>query len=235
MSVADPRRQRQLQQLVQRLGLTETPVLRWDLLDRALTHPSCSTEANYEQLEFVGDAVIRLVAAELLWQATGEGLVGEWSAVRAMVVSDRSLARLAESYGLDRFLLVGGSATTDYRGVESRLADAFEALLAALYLSTHNLTLIKPWLEPQLQRLVAEVRADPAYQNYKAALQVWTQAHHQTLPTYQVKEVNPQGSSDRFLAEVWVNQQCLGQGSGRSIKAAEKAAAQVAFLKLQAG
>ncbi len=148
-----------------------------------------------------------------------------------MLVSDRVLARIAAGYALERYLLVSDSALKDKLGQESRLAESFEAILAALYLSTHTLEHIRPWLDPHLRDLVSEIQKDPARQNYKAALQEWTQARHKTLPEYRVREIDQDsGSTDRFFAEVWLQGERLGQGSGRSIKAAEQAAAQVAFL-----
>jgi ribonuclease-3 len=105
--------------------------------------------------------------------------------------------------------------------------------LGALYLSTHTLKLIRPWLDPHLQSLAEEIRSDPARQNYKAALQEWTQAHYKALPDYRVTESSDRDLSERFAAEVWFQGQCLGQGTGRSIKAAEQAAAQRAFLAIQ--
>lgn len=236
MPLPDPRRQHQLEKLILRLGLSPSTSIRWDLLDLALTHSSFAPTANYEQLEFVGDAVVRLVTAQFLWQSDPAGDVGEWSAIRSVLVSDRTLAELAQSYGLERFLRLAPSAARDARGEESRLAEAFEALLAALYLSSQDLQLICPWLYPQFERLAQRVRTDPAYQNYKAALQSWTQAHYRVLPEYRVQEIAPQTNltGDRFAAEVWLQGEKLGEGKGRSIKAAEKAAAEVAFLKLQA-
>lgn len=232
MSLSDPRRQKQLQKLVARLGLPNAPV-KWSLLDLALTHPTFSPVANYEQLEFVGDAVMRLVVAELLFEIYPTCSVGELSAIRSILVSDRTLAGLATSYGLERYLLVAPSAAKDSRGYESRLADAFEAVLGALYLSSHNLQLIRPWLDLHLQQLAEEVRTDPAHQNYKAALQAWTQEHYKVLPEYRIQETGQIHETERFTAEVWLKGELLGQGAGRSIKVAEKEAAQIAFLKLQ--
>ena len=68
MPLAYPRRQRQLESLVQKLGLSLEAPIKWELLDLALTHPTVSDSANYEQLEFVGDAVVRLVSAVVLWK-----------------------------------------------------------------------------------------------------------------------------------------------------------------------
>lgn len=232
MTLAYPHRQKQLQNLIQKLGLADSTALHWDLVDLALTHPTISATANYEQLEFVGDAVIRLVAAEFLFETYPDLPVGEFTAIRSVLVSDRTLARLAAGYSLDRYLLVSDSAFKDKLGRESRLAEAFEALLGALYLSTHSLKLIRPWLDNHLRELVTEIRTDPARQNYKAALQEWTQANYKTLPEYRVIESDSDTIAARFTAEVWLRGERLGKGSGRSIKAAEQAAAQVAYLEI---
>lgn len=234
MTLPYPHRQKQLQSLVQKLGLLDLSAIQWHLLDLALTHPTYSATANYEQLEFVGDAVVRLVAAEFLFETYPDLPVGEFTAVRSVLVSDRTLARLAAGYTLDRYMLVSDSALKDKLGRESRLAEAFEALLGALYLSTHSLVLIRPWLDASLQELVTEIRTDPARQNYKAALQEWTQAKYKTLPEYRVTEAAGEPGSDRFTAEVWLYGEQLGAGNGRSIKAAEQAAAQAAFLAVLA-
>jgi ribonuclease III len=229
-----PHRQRQLDKLIQKLGLDEKAAVRWSLVDLALTHPTISADANYEQLEFVGDAVIRMAVAEFLLESHPELSVGEFSAIRSVLVSDRTLAQLASHYGLERYLLMSDSALGDVAGQESRLAEAFEALLGALYLSTHTLELVRVWLKPHLERLTIEVQRDPALQNYKAALQEWTQAHYKALPEYRVRETAPtHNSAHRFTAEVWFQGQLLGQATGRSIKQSEQAAAQVAFLTLQ--
>ena len=233
MTLSYPRRQKQLQSLVNRLGLPAQAPVKWQLLDLALTHPTVSTEANYEQLEFMGDAVVRLVAAEVLWETYPDCPVGEYAAIRSVLVSDRILAQLADEYGFELYLLVAGSATGDKAGQETRLADAFEAVLGALYLSTHSMELVRPWLDPHFKKLAAQIRSDPARLNYKAALQEWTQAHFKVLPEYRVQETpQPHGALERFTAEVWLQGRRLGGGTGRSIKAAEQVAAQVAFLAL---
>lgn len=233
MTLIYPRRQKQLQILVQKLGLSASAPVQWELLDLALTHSSVSAQANYEQLEFVGDAVVRLVAAEILWETYQDCPVGEFAAIRSVLVSDRILATLATEYGLELYLLVSGSATTDKAGQESRLADAFEAVLGALYLSTHTLELVRPWLDPHFKQLAEGIRSDPARLNYKAALQEWTQGQFKVLPEYRVQETNqPHDAVERFTAEVWLQGRQLGKGTGRSIKAAEQASAQVAFLAL---
>ena len=148
-------------------------------------------------------------------------------------MSDRILAQISDSYGFDRYLLLAASAVGDPSGRVSRLADAFEAVLAALYLTTNNLQLVRPWLDPHFQRLATEILEDPARQNYKDALQEWTQAHYKALPEYRVREDNVAiDRLHRFIAEVWFRDRQLGAGTGHSKKAAEQAAAKVAFTQL---
>ncbi len=237
-----PRRQQDLENFVQRLGVQMVAagddrmaleqLLRWDLLDRALTHATVSAD-NYEQLEFVGDAVVKLAAAEFLLETYPQLDVGEFTALRSVLVSDRHLAKVADSYGFDRYLIVAASAQFDNAGRASRLADAFEAVLAALYLSSHDLRLIRPWLDPRFHQAATEILADPARQNYKAALQNLTQSRLKLLPEYRSTEISPiHNAPERFEAGVWVQGECLGRGRGRSIKAAQQAAAQQAFLRL---
>ncbi len=239
----DPRRQKQLQKFIQKLGLPSTTPVNWSLLNLALTHPSISHTDNYEQLEFVGDSVVRLIAAELLLEIYPQEPVGEFAAIRSILVSDRVLAELAETYGIEPYLLIGTNATGNPVGRQSWLADAFEAVLGALYLSTHNMDLIRPWLDRALKTKAAEVRKDPARLNYKDALQEWTQRKYKILPEYRVREnklfkssVNRTDLSvqtERFLAEVWLKDRFLGKGYGRSKKASEQAAAKEAFLTIR--
>lgn len=234
MLFSTPYREKQLRTLVQKLGLPESAPVRWDLLDLALTHPTASASANYERLEFVGDAVVKLAAAEFLFATYPESDEGELSAMRGALVSDRLLAEISDRYGLDRYLLVSGSTQADHLGRETRLAAALEALLAALYLSTHTLELVYPWLDLHLKEHAERIRQDPTLENYKGALQGLTQAYYQMLPEYRITETGQlYGDPERFVAEVWVQERLWGRGKGRSKKAAEQVAAQIAFLALQ--
>lgn len=232
MSEIDYQRYKQLQRFVQKLGLPSSEAINWSLLDLALTHPSVAADANYEQLEFVGDAVVRLAASEVLMETYPQSRVGEFAALRSVMVSDRVLAEFARSFGVERYLLVANSAAKNYAGEQSRLADAFEAVLGALYLSTQTMELVRPWLDGLLLEQAERIRRDPARQNYKDALQEWTQARHKVLPEYRVRETGrgEYNENDRFTAEVWLHDRRLGIGTGRSKKAAEQAAAKTAFL-----
>ena len=113
------------------------------------------------------------------------------------------------------------------------MADTFEAVLGALYLSAANLSLIRPWLDAHFERLTRILQTDPARQNYKAALQELTQSHYKALPVYKATEISQiHGDEERFHAEAWFQDRRLGEGKGRSIKLAEQAAAKVALITL---
>ena len=234
MTTIYPHRQKQLTKLIEKLGLKPSPPIQWQLLDLALTHPSVSATANYEELEFFGDAVVRLVASEWLLETYPQGTVGEYSAVRKVLVSDRILGEIAASYGFDRYLLIAPQAKIDLSKQLPRLADVLESVLGALYLSTHTSELIRPWLDLHWQPIATAVLEDPALQNYKDALQELTQSHHKLLPTYQVSQpITLISEEERFTAEVFLQGKLLGTGKGRSKKAAEQEAAKVAFFSLR--
>ncbi|PSN11779.1 ribonuclease III [filamentous cyanobacterium CCP5] len=229
----DPTRQRNLQRCLLKLGVPETPNLNWALLDQALTHASASS-TNYEQLEFLGDAALRLAAAEFLLEAYPQATVGELAAVRSRLVSDHTLADLGDLLGLESYLQVSASASRDVAGRRSRLADAFEAVLGVLYLHDHSLTLIRSWLDTHMARLAEQIRRDPTLQNYKAALQEITQATGGGLPEYRTEEISQiHGDTERFASTVWFQERLWGEGRGASMKQAEQAAARMAYEPLK--
>lgn len=228
-----PSRQKQLQRCVQKLGLPPSTSLTWSRLDLALTHVSADPANNYEQLELLGDAVLRLAATECLQAQFPEATVGELSALRSILTSDRTLAQLADQLGLITYLRVSEAAQKDTLGQPARLADALEAVLAALYLETHDLSLIRPWLDHHLQRKARAIRQDPAQQNPKVRLQELTQAHTKTRPEYRTVEQHPiDGDPQRFQSQVWFQDRRWGTGYGPTKKQAEQKAAAAAYAGL---
>ncbi|MFK8181774.1 MAG: ribonuclease III [Phormidesmis sp.] len=222
--------------VTQLLSLLEIPreAVKTELMALALIDISSSAERNNEKLEFLGDAALRLAAAEFLMECYPNMALGEMSAIRSQLVSDRTLATIAKHYNLSQYLQLSKSAKGDKAGADSRLADAIEAILGALYLSAGNLSLIRPWLDAHLERLTQSLQTDPARQNYKAALQELTQSHYKLLPIYKSKEISQvHGDTERFHAQAWFQGKLLGEGKGRSIKFAEQAAAKVAYDTLQ--
>ena len=215
-----------LRHCILRLGIPDTESVKWDLLSRALTHASASTQQNNEQLEFLGDAVLRLATGEFLMERYPQASVGELSTVRSYLVSDQTLTGIAEKVDLESFLQVSAAAAGDHAARPARLADAVEAILAVLYLSTGDLRLVRPWLDPHLEPLVTQLTQNPARHNPKTALQELLQKQYKTLPEYRTIEVSAvHGDVERFRSEVWFHDRFLGAGVGASRKAAEQAAA----------
>ncbi|WP_019501280.1 ribonuclease III family protein [Pseudanabaena sp. PCC 6802] len=241
----DPRRQRELNRLLAHLGIDSSHKINWQILDLSLVHPSYSTTTNNDVLEFVGDSVLRLATSMWLHENYSDRKVGELAALRSHLVSDRVIAEIAAVYDLDRLLVMSNAARNDATAVRSRLAAGLEAVLAALYLSTNDFSLIRSWLDPHLEQAAQKLMSEPALGNYKVALQELTQARWKLLPQYQT--LDPQDAEDDgagnktgtdgqelFTVEVWVADRCWGKGQGKSIKAAQQAAAAVALQALQA-
>jgi ribonuclease-3 len=225
-----PSRQRQLEQWIQNSALPVVGEPNWVRLSQALTHKSVDTVHNYEQLELLGDAVLRLAATECLQETFPNASVGELSAVRSVLISDRALAQLAQGLDLANCLTVARGMTVG----PTHLADALEAVVAVLYLETHTLGPVRAWLDDSLLRLAAAVRQDPARQNYKVALQELTQAHNKTLPQYRTLEQRAvDGDPQRYTSTVWFRETCWGSGYGPTKKQAEQAAAAAAYDRLR--
>ncbi len=237
----DPRRQKELIRLLEQLGINcinSSQKIDWEMLDLSLIHPSYSTTRNNDQLEFIGDSVLRMAATLWLSEKYAESKVGELAALRSHLVSDRTIAEIASAYDLDSFLLMSNSAHNDIKALQSRLAAALEALLAALYLSTNNFSLIRSWLDLHLEEAAIKLLTEPSLGNYKVALQELTQSRWKLLPDYQVvnrPSDRPGEGEELFTVEVWFRELCWGKGQGKSIKAAEQAAAAVALKALQTG
>jgi ribonuclease III len=230
--IPDPTRQKALEKFIRRLELQDTETICWSLLDQALLHPSWTNRSqkpdeNNDRLEFLGDSVIRLLVSEFLFEVYAEQNSGELTAVRAVLVSDQTFSEWGEQLDLDQFLVIGSSA--DDGGRASRLADCFEAVLGALYLSTGNFSLIRPWLLPLVEKMTQEILNDPTRGNYKAALQELTQAKNTELPEYRLVGQTDEGKPI-FISEVWFWGERWGRGEGPSKKKAEQAAAKEAYL-----
>ncbi len=222
-----------LDALIDQLGVAKEDI-NLELLRLAMVDISSSPDVNNEKLEFLGDAALRLAAAEFLLERYADMPLGEMSAVRSQIVSDRILTIIAKHYRLSHYLQLSKSAKGDTAGTDSRLADTIEAVLGALYMSAGNLSLIRPWLDGHFERLTNELSGDPAKQNYKAAVQELTQAYYKSLPTYKVTEISQEhGHEERFHAQIWFQEKLWGEGKGRSMKMAQQAAAKVAFGALR--
>ncbi len=233
----DPsQRHQEIDALLASLGFS-TPK-EYSLYERALTHSSFSYEyklsplENYERLEFLGDAVLKLVVSRYLFHRFPEYREGELTKIRSVIVSDAILADLASDFHLGDYMVFGGSeAKSGGRKKPSNLACGFEALLGALYLDG-KISEIHPFLTNILEELVTHVDLSKTKYNYKAALQELTQAENGILPSYKTVQESGPSHNKTFHVEVWVNGEAVGYGSGKSKKEAQQNAARVALETL---
>ena len=228
-----------LQELLIRLGLQQpADEAALQPLRTALTHTSAGLEVNHEELEFLGDAVLRLACAEFLEQNHPNLSVGERSAFRAQLVSDRWLAELAAELQLDGLIKQGSATAADTTARATVRAECCEALVGAVYLAwggaDGGLHAVRQWLDPQWQRSCLELASDPHRHNWKSALQELTQAQHVGLPSYATTEENSNhGDQRRFRSVVSVNAKEQGCGWGPSRRLAEQDAAREALEQLK--
>ena len=226
-----PERRQELEGLAQRLGHRFENL---ELLDQALRHSSYAHEnpecgVSNERLEFLGDAVLDLTVSTLLLAQFPQSSEGDLSRGRAALVNARQLALLARDLGLGVHLLVGRTEERqEGREKPSLLADALEAVLAAVYLDgglAAVATLTERWFTPLL------ATALPG-QDFKTALQELTQARYKALPTYHLLAESGPGHAKHFQVEVRINEVPLAQGEGCTKKQAAQRAARLALEKL---
>jgi ribonuclease-3 len=206
------------------------------LLHQSLSHRSWCAEQggapSNERLEFLGDAVLGLVVAEHCFRRFPEMPEGELAKVRAAVVNARVLAEVADELDIGSALLLGkGEETSGGRTKPSILADAFEAVIGALYLEagwTAAEQMILGFLAPRIERAAAE----PDDFDQKGLLQELTVRQGVGIPRYVVVGSGP--DHDRqFEAEVFVNGVRRGAGAGGTKKDAEQEAARQALSELR--
>jgi ribonuclease III len=222
----------QLNGLQALLGITFSDATR---LRRALVHSSYLNEnpdyesGDNERLEFLGDAIVDLLAAEYLYQRFPDSPEGDLTALRASLVRTPTLARFAAQFDLGRYLWLGrGEEKSGGRTRPGLLADAFEAVVAALYLDKGPEAprrLLWPLLESETNALVADDQA----RNAKGRLQEWAQGALQSTPSYRTVEASGPDHARLFTVEVMVAGQVLARGQGHSKQAAEEAAARAAL------
>ena len=202
-------------------------------INQSLTHSSANRVVNYENLEFLGDAVLRLIASDFIKSKYPDMQVGERSELRSQLVSDQWLEEVGNKINIKNVLLIGNKALRDKSAKATIQAEATEALIGALYESLTILEPIKNWLIPFWEDKSQEVLSDPHRQNYKSALQEWSQSKGLSIPTYKTIEINKKHNNPkRFFCTVYIKDQPIGKGWGKSMKLAEKEAANKALKKL---
>ena len=200
------------------------------LLETALTHASFAHEqdtgCSNERLEFLGDAVLGLVIAELLYAAHPEWSEGELTRARAALVNQRSLAGCAREMGLGRFVKLGRTEErTAGEHKDSILADCFEAMLGAVYLDGGA-----GGAQAILERAFGEAIQRGAVRDPKSAFQEWAHASFQRTPSYRTTvDTGTENDEQRFTVQVQIDDEVWGTGSGRSKRVAEQGAAEEAL------
>ena len=201
------------------------------LLSEALNHSSYANEhrdglGSNERLEFLGDSVLGFVSAEFLFKGNLGLPEGDLTRMRASLVCEQSLYEVAKGLELGSYLKLGrGEAAGGGRERQSILADAVEALLAAVYLDGG----MEPARELIYRVLLSRAPAAEERKDYKTTLQEVVQRRSGQVLTYHMVSQSGPDHNKTFLFEVRLNDEPIGQGEGRSKKEAEQAAARDAL------
>lgn len=211
------------------------------LLEHAMTHTSRANEdvsggaVDNESLEFLGDALLGFVVADMLFREFPTSNEGQKSKLKAMLVSTATLARQAERLALGEHLLLGrGEEKTGGRRKQALLADGYEALIAAIYLDG-GIEHARAFIQREFAPLLAEARDGglPAGQrDFKSALQEFLQAADRPLPDYRLTGSMGPDHRKQFQVAVFVGEESLAEAIGPSKKEAEQEAARLALARL---
>ena len=208
------------------------------LLQKALVHRSFLNEnpdfalPSNERLEFLGDALLDFVVGEYLFQRFPQMDEGDLTKLRAALIKAGALAEFARSIELGDYIYL--SRGEDERGGRSRvglLSDAFEALVAAIYLD-RGLQTVREFLMRFLERETTRVVERGLRGDHKSQLQEWTQRELRVTPVYRTIMERGPDHAKQFTVEVWIGDKAYGQGEGRSKQAAQQHAAQQALEQL---
>ena len=202
------------------------------LLETALTHTSYANESrtpvkHNERLEFLGDSVLQIVSADYLFHAYADRPEGDLTRIRASLVSEGALFQFAQEIDLGEYLRLGrGEERCGGRTRPSVVSDAFEAVIAALYLDG-GMEVARNFILPFI------TEGKTAEDDYKTRLQEVVQQDPSAVLKYEVTGETGPDHNKQFTVCVWRNGELLAEGKGRSKKAAEQHAAKVALEKLQ--
>ena len=212
-----------------------------NLLVMALTHSSYTNEnkkqvySSNERLEFLGDSVLSVVISEFLYLNNEDMAEGDMSKIRSGIVCETSLAIVAKHIGLDKFLLFGkGEELTGGRNRESILADAFEALLGAMYLDS-DINTVKDFILRMMKDIIKDVVSGVIFVDFKTRLQERVQ--HDGILSIRYNIIGEDGPDhDKvFKANVEIEGKVMGEGFGKTKKEAEQHAASKALERIMNG
>ena len=199
----------------------------------ALTHSSYSNEnKNYkfnERLEFLGDSVLSIVISDYLFKTEEDLPEGELTKIRANIVCEESLSEVASEINLGTFLLLGkGEEATGGRTRISILADALEAVIAAIYLDG-GIEEARKFIFKYMEQIIKDSIKGKIFRDYKTYLQEELQSKGEQNIWYKLIEEKGPDHNKTFVMEVGINDTVLGVGEGKSKKDAEQVAAKAAL------
>ena len=207
-----------------------------NLLLQALTHSSYANEqkinkrSDYERLEFLGDAVLELVSSHYLFKRYPDKKEGEMTKMRAAMVCEPALAYCASAIHLEKYLILGkGEEATGGRYRESIIADVMEAIIGAIYLDS-GITAAKAHIE---KFILDNPEEKQIFYDSKSVLQEIVQRDNVGELRYEICGEKGPEHDKIFESAVYVGDKKLGEGSGRTKKAAEQKAAYQAILELK--
>ncbi|MHB8772117.1 MAG: ribonuclease III [Syntrophales bacterium] len=232
----EPRLKR-LQELEERIGHRFTDI---GLLDTALTHRSFVNEnpalpaRDNERLEFLGDAVLELTISDLLMKTFPDSAEGQLSKWRAAVVNERPLSDLARRFRLGELLLLGrGEESSGGRTKSSLLANAFESMIAALFLDA-GFDRAAAFIRELFAPLIGQGADAVLYQDFKTAVQEVCQVRFRDVPRYLVLSETGPDHDKRFQTGLVIGERVIATGAGRNKKESEQQAAKAALEALAA-
>jgi ribonuclease-3 len=207
-----------------------------ELLDIALTHSSFSNEIhinepNNERLEFLGDSVLGLCVAHILYERFPNRQEGDLARMKSVLVSEASLGGIAQALGLAEYLLLGkGEEISGGRQKQAILADAMEALLGAYYLDS-DFENVKSFIQQLMAPKIEELSVTSG-KDYKSIIQEYAQKQGMNLPKYELVKTEGPEHARRFFVTCTLAGEIFGPCEGLTKKAAEQNAAQYTFEKL---
>lgn len=231
--IINQQRKKELINLVESLKLE---INNFDLLNLALTHGSYVKEAKIknlqdnERLEFFGDAVLKLFVSEYLMREYPSYSEGELSKLRAYVISDKILVNIARKLYLAKYLLLGKNEKKNLS--VSILANSLEALLAVIYYECGG-TRVKEFILEHWKKYINIVGKNVEKDNHKAVLQEYLQAIKIGLPLYRVLSESGPDHDKEFEIGVFLNNNKLATGCGKTKKEASQRAAKNALIILK--
>lgn len=208
------------------------------LLNLAFTHTSFSNECkgapdNNERLEFLGDSVLGMVTAEYLFSSFTRFHEGEFSKIKAVVVSEESLSEVALRMQFNRYILVGRGERSQGGSLKKAiLADSMEAVIAALYLDQGLEAARRFVLSFIPQQVESFLENKLAYKDYKTELQEYLQKRRGKVPRYVLVSQSGPDHDQVFSVSVELGTKVYGPAEGRNKKSAEQAAARMALIAI---